>query len=281
MIGIAAQPFWLFWTTPEGKRRSHAPDYFARSADGGALVMDCRPADRIKPRDAEAFAATGAACDAQQDCWRPPSLPILDYRSLRTFGGPSSLSPVILRDWSQRRPGRRCVGFIRPHPAPSDYLDTAVEPVPWPQRSQPRPNLNTRPWSDSERQYLRPAPADDDSSGSDRSDAHCRSLAATSARLCREHTELFGVVLFLGEFGQDIGRILVTGRSQATQLIDVAELACQLDQLVHSITAAVVGHTSQLGRIAPLNGEFDELIDRIVVTIRGPFPQLGQIRISH
>ena len=29
VIGIASQPFWLFWTTAEGKARSHAPDYFA------------------------------------------------------------------------------------------------------------------------------------------------------------------------------------------------------------------------------------------------------------
>ena len=32
VVGIAAQPFWLLWTTPEGKPCSHAPDYFARSA---------------------------------------------------------------------------------------------------------------------------------------------------------------------------------------------------------------------------------------------------------
>jgi hypothetical protein len=60
---IAAQPFWLLWTTPEGKPCSHAPDYFARSAGGAAPVMDCRPADRIKPRDADAFAVTRAGCE--------------------------------------------------------------------------------------------------------------------------------------------------------------------------------------------------------------------------
>jgi hypothetical protein len=27
VVGIAAQPFWLLWTTPEGKPCSHAPDY--------------------------------------------------------------------------------------------------------------------------------------------------------------------------------------------------------------------------------------------------------------
>ena len=32
VVGIAAQPFWLLWTTPEGKRCLHAPDYFACSA---------------------------------------------------------------------------------------------------------------------------------------------------------------------------------------------------------------------------------------------------------
>jgi hypothetical protein len=61
-VGIASQPFWLFWTTSHGKRRSHAPDYFARLADGTALVLDCRPLDRIKPRDQAAFDATRTAC---------------------------------------------------------------------------------------------------------------------------------------------------------------------------------------------------------------------------
>ena len=63
VVGFAAQPFWLLWTAPEGKPCAHAPDYFARSAGGSALVMDCRPADRIKPRDADAFAVTRAACE--------------------------------------------------------------------------------------------------------------------------------------------------------------------------------------------------------------------------
>lgn len=40
VVGIASQPFWLFWTTDEGKARSHAPDYFARLADDTALVLD-------------------------------------------------------------------------------------------------------------------------------------------------------------------------------------------------------------------------------------------------
>lgn len=63
VVGIASQPFWLYWTTAEGKARSHAPDYFARRADGSAVVIDCRPDDRIKPRDEVAFAVTGRLCE--------------------------------------------------------------------------------------------------------------------------------------------------------------------------------------------------------------------------
>jgi hypothetical protein len=64
VVGIAFQPFWLFWTTADGDARSHAPDYFARLADGSALVLDVRAADRIKPRDQVAFDATREACTA-------------------------------------------------------------------------------------------------------------------------------------------------------------------------------------------------------------------------
>src|SRR5258706_200325 len=45
-----------------GWRVSHAPDYFARRADGSAVVVDCRPAGRRKPADVEKFEATARAC---------------------------------------------------------------------------------------------------------------------------------------------------------------------------------------------------------------------------
>lgn len=61
VTGIASQPFWLHW--PAGSRnRRHAPDYFARRADGTGVVIDVRADDRIGPEDAEAFAAMAAAC---------------------------------------------------------------------------------------------------------------------------------------------------------------------------------------------------------------------------
>ena len=58
---FSAQPFWLSWPAG-GTVRNHAPDLFVRLADGGGMVVDVRPDDRIEPEDAEAFAATAVAC---------------------------------------------------------------------------------------------------------------------------------------------------------------------------------------------------------------------------
>jgi hypothetical protein len=63
VTGIASQPFWLRWADDAGGRVSHAPDYFARRADGSAVVVDCRPAERRKRRDMEKFEATARACE--------------------------------------------------------------------------------------------------------------------------------------------------------------------------------------------------------------------------
>ncbi|MFE7427359.1 TnsA-like heteromeric transposase endonuclease subunit [Streptomyces sp. NPDC057545] len=62
VVGISSQPFWLFWRSDAGKGISHAPDYFARRENGTGVVVDCRPADRRKPRDVAKFEATQAAC---------------------------------------------------------------------------------------------------------------------------------------------------------------------------------------------------------------------------
>jgi len=61
VVAFASQPFSLFWSQ-SGERRQHSPDYFARLADGRGVVIDVRPDDRIEARDAQAFAATEAAC---------------------------------------------------------------------------------------------------------------------------------------------------------------------------------------------------------------------------
>lgn len=63
VTAISSQPFWLHWRDGTGRSRRHAPDLFARFADGSAAVIDVRPDDRIEPRDAEAFNATRRACE--------------------------------------------------------------------------------------------------------------------------------------------------------------------------------------------------------------------------
>jgi len=47
VVAFSSQPFWLTWL-----------------AGGTGLVIDVRADDRIEPRDAEAFAATEAACES-------------------------------------------------------------------------------------------------------------------------------------------------------------------------------------------------------------------------
>ncbi len=63
VVDFAAQPFWLHWHDGRRERR-HAPDFFVRRCDGVGVVVDCRPADRVKPNDAAAFRATAQACAA-------------------------------------------------------------------------------------------------------------------------------------------------------------------------------------------------------------------------
>ena len=61
VTGFSSQPFWLYWPGEKGQRR-HAPDFFARLADGGGVVVDVRPDDQIDETAAEAFAATARVC---------------------------------------------------------------------------------------------------------------------------------------------------------------------------------------------------------------------------
>lgn len=61
VTGFAAQPFWLHWPG-ESRLRRHAPDFFARLADGTGVVIDVRADDRIEPVDVEAFDAMARSC---------------------------------------------------------------------------------------------------------------------------------------------------------------------------------------------------------------------------
>jgi hypothetical protein len=63
VVAVAAQPMWLHWTdTGSGRSLRHAPDYFARRADGIGVVIDVRPDQRIGDKDAAVFAATARFC---------------------------------------------------------------------------------------------------------------------------------------------------------------------------------------------------------------------------
>jgi hypothetical protein len=64
VTAIVSQPFWLCWRSPAGKVSRHAPDFWARLAGGGALVIDSRPRDVADDGDRVAFVATKLACEA-------------------------------------------------------------------------------------------------------------------------------------------------------------------------------------------------------------------------
>jgi hypothetical protein len=95
VLAVSSQPFWLRWRDGKGRSRRHAPDFFARRAEGTGVVVDVRPDDRIPERDAETFAVTAEACEAAG--W--------EYRRA---GG---LDPVLAANvrWLSRYRQRRCL----------------------------------------------------------------------------------------------------------------------------------------------------------------------------
>lgn len=106
VIGIASQPFWLFWSAEDRRKgRSHAPDYFARKTDGSGVVVDCRPVERRKPRDRAAFEATRRACVLVGWEYRlvgcPDPIVTANVRWLAAYRHPRHLLPEVaaaLRD---------------------------------------------------------------------------------------------------------------------------------------------------------------------------------------
>ncbi len=69
VVAFSSQPFWLAWMGGATARR-HAPDYFARLADGTGVVIDVRADDQIPDRDAEVFGMTADACASVGWCYR-------------------------------------------------------------------------------------------------------------------------------------------------------------------------------------------------------------------
>jgi len=83
VTGYSSQPFWLCWHDGARTRR-HAPDYFARLADGRGVVIDVRPDDLVDAAAAEVFAVTARACS--QAGWE-----------FRRTGGPAAVLAANVR----------------------------------------------------------------------------------------------------------------------------------------------------------------------------------------
>ena len=79
VVAVSSQPFCLRWAGQPGARR-HVPDFFARLADGSALVIDVRPDEligaampRCSPRrsgHARRWAGVTAVSGSSMRCWR-------------------------------------------------------------------------------------------------------------------------------------------------------------------------------------------------------------------
>lgn len=98
VVGFSAQPFWLFWPGEQGERK-HAPDFFARRADGTGVVIDVRPDDLVDPEAAEVFEVTAAACRAAGWEFRrtgaPPAVLAANVRWLAGYRNPRCHRPEI------------------------------------------------------------------------------------------------------------------------------------------------------------------------------------------
>lgn len=119
VVAFSSQPFWLTW--PEGaKKRRHAPDYFARLADGTGLVIDVRADDDIEPRDAEAFAVAEQACKSVGWAYQRAGAldPVLatNLRWLSDYKHPRTLNPahasILMEAFAQPAPLMEAVAAV-------------------------------------------------------------------------------------------------------------------------------------------------------------------------
>ncbi len=104
VTAFSSQPFWLYWAGDKGQRR-HAPDFFARLADGGGVVLDVRPDDQVDTAAAEAFAVTAQACTEVGWEFRrtggPPTVLAANVRWLAGYRHPRCRRPGIAEDLSR------------------------------------------------------------------------------------------------------------------------------------------------------------------------------------
>jgi hypothetical protein len=111
VVAFATQPLWLIWPGERGEHK-HAPDFFARRADGTGVVIDVRPDDLVDPEAAEVFEVTASAC--QQVGWE-----------FRRTGGPAAVVAANVR-WLSGSRHPRC---DRPEIADA-LMERFAEPTP-------------------------------------------------------------------------------------------------------------------------------------------------------
>jgi len=120
VVGFSSQPFWLTWRQG-GEEHRHAPDYFARLADGTGTVVEVQADDSMESADAEALAAVERACRRVGWVFRRPGGPdatlaanvrwLAGYRHTRCFQG--SIASALTQVFAEPTPlmtGARLAG---------------------------------------------------------------------------------------------------------------------------------------------------------------------------
>ncbi len=77
---------------------------------------------------------------------------------------------------------------------------------------------------------------------------------------------------FLGQLGENVGRVSVAAGGEAAQLVQVFFFCGELNELVRGIPAAAVCEAPQLLEILPLGGKFNEFPDGVGVAVGSSFP---------
>jgi hypothetical protein len=112
IVEIASQPFEVEFATCDDIRHSHVPDYFLRTTNGAAIVVDIKPDKLITAGDRLNFAATAAL--GRQAGWayrrlgEPPSVLSANLRWLAGYRHRRVRDPIIARhacDVVARSPG--------------------------------------------------------------------------------------------------------------------------------------------------------------------------------
>jgi hypothetical protein len=120
-----------------------APDFFARTAAGDGVVIDCRPPDLVKERDATAFQATTEACAAVGWHYRllgtPDAVVRTNVRWLAGYRHPRHHDDTITAALDQRfaEPAGLLVG--------ADDVGDPIKVLPGTARTMARKNGKTHP----------------------------------------------------------------------------------------------------------------------------------------